>query len=41
MSDERQFRDKWQRRIDGCGPYCSCIVIVIVLTIAVFAIVVR
>ena len=26
MSTEREFREKWQSRIDGCGPYCSCLV---------------
>jgi hypothetical protein len=39
MSDDREFRDKWQSRIDGCGPYCSCLVIIIV--IAFFAFVIR
>jgi hypothetical protein len=41
MTSEREFRDKWQSRIDGCGPYCSCLVIVIVLAIAFFAFVLR
>jgi hypothetical protein len=41
MTSERKFRDKWQRRIDGCGPYCSCLVIIIVLAFAVFAWVLR
>ena len=41
MSDEREFREKWQRRIDGCGPYCSCLVIIIVLVFAFFAFVLR
>jgi hypothetical protein len=41
MSDDREFRDKWQRRIDGCGPYCSCLVIIIVLALAFFAFVIR
>jgi hypothetical protein len=41
MTSERKFRDKWQRRIDGCGPYCSCLVIIIVLTFAFFAWVLR
>ena len=41
MSDDRQFRDKWQSRIDGCGPYCSGLVIIIVLVIAVFTFVIR
>jgi hypothetical protein len=35
------FRDQWRRRIDGCGPYCSCLVIVIVLVIALFAFILR
>jgi len=41
MSDDREFRDKWQSRIDSVGPYCSCLVIIIVLVIAVFAFVLR
>ena len=41
MNDDRQFRDKWQRRIDGCGPYCCCLVIIIVLVIAFVAFVLR
>jgi hypothetical protein len=41
MSSEREFRDKWQRRIDGCGPYCSYLVIIIVLALAFFAFVLR
>ena len=41
MTSEREYRDKWQSRIDGCGPYCSCLVIVIVLAIAFFAFVLR
>jgi hypothetical protein len=41
MTTEQEFRDKWRRRIDGCGPYCSCLVIVIVLVIAFFAFVLR
>jgi hypothetical protein len=41
MTSELEFRDKWQSRIDGCGPYCSCLVIVIVLAIAFFAFVLR
>jgi hypothetical protein len=37
MSDDREFRDKWQSRIDSCGPYCSCLVtIVLVILIAIF-----
>ena len=37
MSTDREFRDKWQSRIDGCGPYCSCLVpIVLVILIAIF-----
>jgi hypothetical protein len=38
---DRQFRKKWQARIDGCGPYCSCLVIIILLVIAFFAFVLR
>ena len=41
MSTEREFREKWQRRIDGCGPYCSCLVIIVVLTLASFGFVLR
>jgi hypothetical protein len=41
MTTDREFRDKWQSRIDGCGPYCSCLVIIIVLVIAFFAFVIR
>ena len=41
MDEEAAFRDKCQSRIDGCGPYCSCLVIVIVLALAFFAFVVR
>lgn len=41
MTSERQFREKWQSRIDGCGPYCSCLVIVIVVVLAFFAFVLR
>jgi len=41
MDDETAFRRKWQARIDGCGPYCSCLVIVIVLVIAFLTLVLR
>ncbi len=41
QDDDQQFRDKWRTRIDGCGPYCSCLVIIIVLTLAFFAFVLR
>lgn len=41
MSTEREFLEKWQRRIDGCGPYCSGLVIVVVLILAFFAFVLR
>ena len=41
MSTDREFNDKWQRRIDGCGPYCSCLAIIIVLVIAFFGFVLR
>jgi len=39
--DDRRFRDKWQSRIDGCGPYCSCLVIITVLAVAFFAFIIR
>ena len=41
MDDEAAFRDQWRRRIEGCGPYCSCLVIIIVLVFALFAFLVR
>jgi hypothetical protein len=41
MDEEAAFRRKWQRRIDGCGTYCSCLVIVIVLAVAFFAFIIR
>ena len=41
MTTDREFRDKWQSRIDSVGPCCSCLVIVIVLVIAFFAFVIR
>jgi hypothetical protein len=41
QDDDRQFRDKWRARIDGCGPYCSCLVVIIVPTLAFFASVIR
>jgi hypothetical protein len=41
MSTDREFKDKWRNRIDGCGPYCSCLVIIIVLVLAFFAFVIR
>ena len=41
MSTDREFNDKWQRRIDGCGPYCSRLVIIIVLALAFFGFVLR
>jgi hypothetical protein len=34
MDEEAAFRDKWQSRIDGCGLYCSCLLIIAVLVIA-------
>ena len=37
MGEEAAFRDKWRRHNNGCGPYCSCLVIIIVLVIALFA----
>jgi hypothetical protein len=37
MSTDREFNDKWQRRIDGCGPYCSCLVtFILMVLIAIF-----
>ncbi len=41
MNEEAAFRDKWLRRIDGCGPCCSCLVIVVVLVFAFFTFVLR
>jgi hypothetical protein len=41
MDEEAAFRDKWQSRIDGCGPYCSCLMIIIVLALTLFAFVLR
>ena len=41
MTTGRECRVKWQRRIDGCGPYCSCLVIIIVLVLAFFGFVLR
>lgn len=41
VSVERELREKWQRRIDGCGPYCSCLVIIVVLVIAFLGFVLR
>ncbi len=41
MDEEAAFRQKWQSRIDGCGPYCSCLVIIIVLVLAFFGFVLR
>ena len=41
MDEDAAFRDQWRRRIDGCGPYCSCLVILVVLALALFAFVVR
>jgi hypothetical protein len=40
MSTDREFRDKWQSRIDSVGPCCSCLVIII-LILAFFAFVLR
>jgi hypothetical protein len=36
MEEEAAFRDKWQRRIDGCGPSCSCLVILLAVALATF-----
>ena len=41
MSDEREFRDQWRRRIDGCGPYCSGLVILFVLALVLFTFILR
>ena len=41
MTTERELREKWQRRFDGYGPYCSCLVIIIVLVLAFFGFVLR
>jgi hypothetical protein len=41
MDQEAAFRDKGRRRIDACGPYCGCLVIVIILALAFFAFVLR
>lgn len=41
MDEEASFRRKWNDRIDACGPYCSCLVIIVILIIAFFAFVVR
>jgi len=41
MDEISVFRRKWQSRIDGCGPYCSCLVIIVVLALAFFAFVLR
>lgn len=41
MTSEQEFRDKWRRRIDGCGPYCSCLVIIVALALALFVLLVR
>lgn len=41
MSTDREFRDKWQSRIDSVGPCCSCLVIIIVMALAFFTFVIR
>ncbi len=41
MDEEAAFRDKWRSRIDDSGPYCSCLVIIIVLAFAFFAFLLR
>ena len=41
MSTEQECRDKWRRRIDGGGPYCSYLVILIALALAFFLFLVR
>lgn len=41
MSTEQEFRDKLRTKIDGCGPYCSCLVIILVLAFAFFMFLIR
>ena len=41
MDEEAAFRQKWQSRIVGCGPYCTCLVIIVVLLLAFFVFVLR
>ena len=41
MNEEDAFRRRWQERIDGVGPCCSCLVIIVVLVVAFFAFVLR
>lgn len=41
MDEEAAFREKWQRRIDACGPCCSCLVILVILAIAFITLVLR
>lgn len=41
MSTEQEFRDKIRAKIDGCGPYCSCLVIILVLAFAFFMFLIR
>jgi hypothetical protein len=36
MSDDAAFRRRWQSRIDGCGPYCSCLVLLLIFAFAFF-----
>lgn len=41
MSTEQEFRDNIRAKIDGCGPYCSCQVIILVLAHAAFMFLIR
>lgn len=41
MSTEQEFRDKMRAKIDGCGPYCSFLVIILVLAFAFFMFLIR
>jgi hypothetical protein len=36
MSTDKEFAAKWRARIDGCGPCCSCLVILLALAFATF-----
>lgn len=41
MDEEAAFRDRWQRRIDVCGPYCSCLLILLIVLFAFIGLVLR
>lgn len=41
MDEEAAFREKWQRRIDACGPCCSCLVILVILAVVIFGVLLR